>query len=342
MKIVKDRKTGLYSVKLKHGRRSIPLHTKDPVVAGNLVESAGLPKLEMLAQVEQISAAATRQLNLGGAVLFAQAMEGWKKWAGSLDLSPSTLFQYTRENTAWVHHCNLSFEKVSQLSEQHIDAWINADDGLSMSTKQVRFTAISSFCRYCHGKGLTSGDVSKLCGVRKRKLTFEQKESEARVPFTDEELGYLYRWDDPFWSVAIRLSNECGLRLSDCCLIGADQVQDGRLIVWMTKTQTRITMPMPAGVVLPNSVPCFPEIAARYQDESKRTTISQRFASILKRIGIEGKSFHCLRHTFATRHAALGATVDEIRMKLGHADSATTARYIHPGSHSMLRDTIAC
>lgn len=48
----------------------------------------------------------------------------------------------------------------------------------------------------------------------------------------------------------------------------------------------------------------------------------------MKRLGIHGKSFHCLRHTFATRRAQLGDTIDEIRLKMGHVSTATTEGYV--------------
>lgn len=60
-----------------------------------------------------------------------------------------------------------------------------------------------------------------------------------------------------------------------------------------------------------------------------RAKLSTYFARILKREGIEDRSFHCFRHSFATRHRKLGESVDEIRLKLGHASAETTAGYLH-------------
>lgn len=50
------------------------------------------------------------------------------------------------------------------------------------------------------------------------------------------------------------------------------------------------------------------------------------FKRILMRHGITDKCTHNMRHTFATRRAGLGESVDVIRRKMGHALPATTGR----------------
>jgi integrase len=74
----------------------------------------------------------------------------------------------------------------------------------------------------------------------------------------------------------------------------------------------------------------FPVQSALTCDPNKRATHSTYFGRILRRLGIEGKSFHCLRHTFASRRAAHGDTIDEIRIKMGHTSTVTTEGYVHP------------
>ena len=53
------------------------------------------------------------------------------------------------------------------------------------------------------------------------------------------------------------------------------------------------------------------------------------FRRILKEAGIEDFRIHDLRHTFASHMVQSGATLFEVQRALGHANTATTARYAH-------------
>jgi len=56
-----------------------------------------------------------------------------------------------------------------------------------------------------------------------------------------------------------------------------------------------------------------------------------RYKSLLKKHGLEGYSFHALRHTFATRCVEMGFDVKSLSEILGHANVSTTLGvYVHP------------
>ena len=60
-------------------------------------------------------------------------------------------------------------------------------------------------------------------------------------------------------------------------------------------------------------------------------TYQYRFKTYLSECGIEGASFHSLRHTFATRCVALGFEIKSLSEILGHANvNITLNRYVHP------------
>lgn len=59
-------------------------------------------------------------------------------------------------------------------------------------------------------------------------------------------------------------------------------------------------------------------------------TLQNYFKSLLNDLGINGASFHTLRHTFATRAIEVGMDVKSISEVLGHADvTITLKKYVH-------------
>jgi integrase len=55
----------------------------------------------------------------------------------------------------------------------------------------------------------------------------------------------------------------------------------------------------------------------------------------IKHGGIDGLTFHCLRHTAGTRMVKQGMSLAEVARILGHADIKTTYRYISADSDVM-------
>jgi site-specific recombinase XerD len=59
--------------------------------------------------------------------------------------------------------------------------------------------------------------------------------------------------------------------------------------------------------------------------------LSMRFIRAARQAGVEGVSFHTLRHTFASHLKMAGADLDDIRRLLGHGDMRMVQRYAHVG-----------
>jgi integrase len=58
-------------------------------------------------------------------------------------------------------------------------------------------------------------------------------------------------------------------------------------------------------------------------------SVRQAFARARKSVGMEGFTFHDLRHTGQTLAASTGATIKDLMRRLGHASSAAANRYLH-------------
>ena len=69
----------------------------------------------------------------------------------------------------------------------------------------------------------------------------------------------------------------------------------------------------------------FPGVAGSYLDAS---ALSRRYKAALKRAALRPLRFHDLRHTFGTRMIAK-ADIRRVQEWMGHADVATTMKYLH-------------
>ena len=57
--------------------------------------------------------------------------------------------------------------------------------------------------------------------------------------------------------------------------------------------------------------------------------IRQAFTRARTKVGMDDFRFHDLRHTGQTLAAATGATLADLKRRLGHASSAAALRYLH-------------
>ncbi len=76
-------------------------------------------------------------------------------------------------------------------------------------------------------------------------------------------------------------------------------------------------------------------LTKNWQRVSERS-VQQMVESAAQRAGIEQKvTPHVLRHTFATRSLEKGGDLATLRDILGHANVATTSRYLHSNAARM-------
>jgi integrase len=182
------------------------------------------------------------------------------------------------------------------------------------------------------------------------KLSHEQKEKKKVVPFTKKEYDKImkeavdcFRNDavGEFWKVACSMSYWLGLRLGDIINFEWSSIKGSKIIVWTEKKDSRVELPFNheltggdiiakcfAGVPIDDDKYMFSrEYRDKINNPKKRHYFSQQFKELMNRLEIEGKSFHCFRHAFATRHKNL--PIEEVAKMLGHKSTKTTKGYTH-------------
>jgi integrase len=177
----------------------------------------------------------------------------------------------------------------------------------------------------------------------KQSRSLRQEDSIERAPFTVPEIrAMLDHKDTPDeWRGAITLAAHTGLRLGDVLSLSRKHVEGSRLVIMPSKTARQKKV-----ITVPLTPPCLTWIGGRQGDffptlkPQATAKSSMQFAAIMKKASVPkqielpggfkaSRSFHALRHTFASWLAEADIHAD-VRQKLtGHSSSKIHARYSH-------------
>jgi integrase len=177
----------------------------------------------------------------------------------------------------------------------------------------------------------------------KQSRSLRQEDSTERAPFTVAEIRAMLDHKDTSdeWRGAITLAAHTGLRLGDVLSLNPKHIDGTHLVIMPSKTARQKKV-----ITVPLTPPCVAWIGLRKGDffttlkKQATATTSMQFSSIMgkakvpKEIELPGglkasRSFHALRHTFASWLAEADIHAD-VRQKLtGHSSSKIHARYSH-------------
>lgn len=330
-------------------KTTIALKASDHLSLDTLIKASGLSK------------SLIQQLIAKDKTTVQEAVNEWKQWITDLARSQRTAICHISYVDMWLHHAKFSAKtKIVDVTSQEISRFLNAKDGTKLATRRARMAALRNFFKFCTIRKYVTYDPSQEAGIKWDLLTHEQKETSVKLCFTDKELqaidDYLlekivdlagHEQTPPvehrmataqFWRVATKLGRYSGLRLSDICGLEKASLKDpSKLIVWTAKKNTRVEQALigkltEAIALIPKSSDkryVFPIQAEIHRDTSKRSKLSVQFMRICEACGIEGKSFHCLRHQFASELNGEGKPIEDIAAALGHGSSESTKVYLH-------------
>lgn len=343
MKITKNR-SGNYAVRFKTstGYTTKSLGTQSMSEAKALVKEAKIEEIESAAKIGALQREAIASIVSGSDVKMQDAISEWKEYKENLAQSENTIFSQEAILQAFASRQKIS--SINQVNESNISAYINEAGKVKLGAREQRLSAIKSLLQFSVAKCYILTDPSKLVAVDKSKLTHKKKEKKKRKPITEFEFHHILMNSEHFNKQATALAWWTGMRLSDIARLEWDSIdfESKTLIVHTKKTDTRICLPLDheligGGVLIKllseieviDNTYVFPHQCELDKDVSRRATLSTYYGRMLARLGIEGKSFHSLRHSFVSRCRKDGRTLEGIALWVGHSSAKTTEIYDH-------------
>ncbi|MBE9039041.1 tyrosine-type recombinase/integrase [aff. Roholtiella sp. LEGE 12411] len=209
--------------------------------------------------------------------------------------------------------------------------------GLAASTQKTYLSVVKSLLSFAMKIGLTTVNVGAAMSLGKTADSLNER------LLTESEVAKLI-WMEPnprnrailrlLYGAALRVSELCTLKWRDLTARG----DSGQVTVLGKGSKTR-------SVLLPKSVwddlvglrgdalsddPVFCSRKGKGKGHLDRKTINKIIATAAKRAGLDAPiSPHWLRHAHASHALERGANIGLVQQTLGHANVATTSRYLH-------------
>lgn len=265
----------------------------------------------------------------------------WQSWVEEQErhVSTSTVNGYRQDLELFTDALGsrIMAAPIQHLTKQQIDSAVEVlrNKGTRKATTiNKALAALRRVLESALAEGVVTHNAAKTC------RTLAAKDSTQRAPFTLTEIRALIDHKDTSdeWRGAIIIGAQTGLRLSDILSLSDKNIEGTRLTIVTAKTGKAVTVPLTPlciGWIGQRKGEFFPTLKA----QQKGTTSTQfvrlmQKAGVAKEIELAGgtkaeRTFHSLRHTFASWLAEAGIHAD-VRQKLtGHSSSKIHQRYTH-------------
>lgn len=293
----------------------------------------------------------TVETRAANAVLFSQA--GWE-WLSEVERRRK-YSTYMKYNTIYrtrladvIGSCRLSSDMAQELREKIFDHL--SEKGLSESLQKSVICVVNQILAFADRHYQVGVSKLKRPPIKARKKTVVTLSRAEQAAL----LGYIYGQMDKYRS-AVLLCLYTGLRLGELCALRWTDIDLEGKTLTVNRTVQRIAVPghitktilletAPKSESSKRTVPLTPELldilfrlrgGQPYVFGGEKLleprTMQYHFKKILRETGVEGKTFHTLRHTFATNCVENGMDVKSLSELLGHSDVKITLNlYVHP------------
>lgn len=236
---------------------------------------------------------------------------------------------------------DLSREKIADFSRRRRESGRRSGGGLSSKTVNDILVVLSLCFEFAEEEfGITMPKIRYLREERKEARVLSAAEQTRLTDHLLKEMD-LYKF-------GVLLALYTGIRIGELCALQWSDVKEDRLQI--SKTMQRLgkngihigapkspnsyrEVPLPA-FLLP-WVEQFRRsegyvLRGGLSEHSEPRIVQRKFQKMTEYCGLEGVTFHTLRHTFATRCIEAGFDVKTLSEILGHSDTKTTLnRYVH-------------
>mgnify|MGYP002737821366 CR=1 FL=1 len=351
---IKQGSNGYYQVFLKGQKHPISLRTKDKAQAEKVVEKMKLSELEAASRMRILTAGTVQRLLTDRKISVDDAVNSFIENMPADGYAKSSILRDSNALRMWVTRQKVGSMQISSIERRHIDAHVNAPDEAKYTSRLRRLAAIQSFFRYCLHSGWVFENPAALVSVRRDKLTQKQLIPKSVTPFTEEEVRHILANLEPgsFWHCATLLAWHCGLRMGDVCKLEHANLRGNVLRMVTGKAGTEVLHELPDEVLRSlaaiegerHEIYVFPDQARmQIEDPYGQSALSHQFSRLCKRLGMEGRHFHAMRHSYALRKKAQEKRAIFLEMleqlsdkgvmeALGHKSLASTKIYLNHGS----------
>ena len=109
----------------------------------------------------------------------------WLRWAEE-NRAANTVASQGSAIKSWLKTLPKAL-KVDAITSNHVSKFINRDDGVSLSQRRFRLSAINSYTILAKERGFAKGNPASRLRVDMKKLTHRQKEKKVKHPVTKDE-----------------------------------------------------------------------------------------------------------------------------------------------------------
>lgn len=348
MKIFTNKSSQRIYVRLRTSNPAKPyirmsLGTKSREEAERIIRDTKLANIEAASQLGRLSREAISRITTGKKLSTKEAAEKWLASAHHRGEAPASTAKNRAVTNQWFTYLpHVRALPPIVLDEEHVAPFINRPGTAGASTRKRQLFALRGFLQYCADMGISMGNAANRVRVDLRALGHSQRESKPVEPFTLQEVETILANTEGWWHWATGIAASTGLRLGDIAqLEKASLERPGFLVVWTDKRDRRVCLPINdsvtpglsniiAKIPTSDSLFMFPEQRHQYDHiTSGRPKFSVYFGRLLKAIGIEGKTFHSLRHHAITRWHAQGFSLESCMTYAGHTTTKSHLNYVH-------------
>lgn len=293
----------------------------------------------------------------------------WLEYKKSITNSPNTITRHRQHYNKYFASCSLSGKKLRQLDSLTLETEFNRivrENSLSRKEWTNIKTIPKGMFEYAIRKSyLDTNPMDKVQILVKYRQVV--KKTGKTQTYNSEELMQLNQYLDAKYTetgdtafLAVKLNFLLGLRVGELVALKWTDIEENHLhivreeirnqeigtyeIVDHTKTHTdRYVLLIPKAIALLNKIDHQSEyIFTRNGERLTSRQIAYVLEKYAERQGVQTKSTHKMRKTYASMLATNGVPLDAIRELLGHSDLQTTLGYIYnPLTDTETADLIA-